>query len=62
MSQLFISPMGVSLFERKEALRLGGAPAQNKLSFSFLICKNLDPQAPSHSYTHVHSWQREILV
>ena len=45
MSQLFISPMGVSLFERKEALRLGGAPAQNKLSFSFLICKmdTVDP-------------------
>lgn len=51
MSQLFISPMGVSLFERKEALRLGGAPAQNKLFFSFLICENLAPQAPS---THLY--------
>lgn len=49
MSQFFTSPTGVSLFERKEALRLGGESAQNKLCFS--ICKNLDPQAPS---THLY--------
>lgn len=47
MSQLFISPMGVSLFERKEALEIRGAPYQNKLSFSSWSVKILTPK-PHH--------------
>lgn len=48
MCQIFTSPIGTSLFGRKEALRGGGSPAQNKTLLFFLIHKKLPPLNPIH--------------